>query len=232
MIETPPPQTAAPAKEKFGQDYFMRGVETGLSNYENYTWRRNATVFCAQRMALYMGCKPGDSILDYGCARGYYVRALALCGYNAYGVDISRWAIENCDPEVRGLVSNSLPEERPQWIFCKDVLEHIGGSELRATVLKLMQHAKHGVLIIVPLGEDEKSMDPRVMRQFIAPQDNADKTHVTCLNLPEWLGLIQEVIDTWNLPWVVQGGYKLPGVKEACDPYPGSVAFITARRLM
>lgn len=214
-----------PITETFGEDYFMRGREKGLSNYENYTWKRDATVFCAARMALFMGCQQGDSILDWGCSRGYYVRALRMLGYDARGYDISEWAIKNCDPEVRGLVENTLPEDRPHWIFAKDVLEHMEGENLRGAIFTFLRMAKKGALIIVPLGDSS-------FGKFFTPQDNDDATHRSCFDLPEWLTLIQDVIDRDNAPWTVQGGYKLPGVKEACDPYPNSVAFITMRKLL
>lgn len=213
--------------ETFGEDYFMRGREKGLSNYENYTWKRDLTVFCAQRMALFMGCQHGDTILDYGCSRGYYVRALRMAGYDASGYDISQWAIANCDPEVRGLVSNSLPESRVKWIFCKDVLEHIPADQLLKVIASFMQISQKGVLIIVPLGFSDSKRSG-----YIAPQDNEDATHLNCWSLSGWLKYIQHVIDDSALPWVVQGGYKLPGVKEACDDYPCSVGFITMRKLL
>lgn len=213
--------------ETFDEDYFMRGVETGKSNYENYTWKRDLTVFCALRMALFLGCQTGDTILDYGCSRGYYVRALRMAGYDAVGYDISNWAIANCDPEVRGLVSNSLPESSVKWIICKDVLEHIPMPKLFGVLNAFLNIAKKGVLIIVPLGSGVLDQDC-----FVAPQDNLDPTHVICWSLPGWLTFIQNLIDDSGLPWVVQGGYKLPGVKEACDPYPCSVGFITLRKLL
>lgn len=211
-------------QETFDEDYFMRGRETGKSNYENYSWKRDLTVFCAARMALYLGCERGDTVLDYGCSRGFYVRALRMIGFDARGFDISKWAIANCDPEVEGLVGNDLPADTFDWIFCKDVLEHIPPSTLLNVLAWFLGHARKGAIIIVPLGST-------MTGKFMAPQDNEDKTHVNCWDLETWLGWIQGVIDTQKEHWVVQGGYKLPGVKEACDKWPGSVAFITLRKL-
>lgn len=210
--------------EIFDEDYFLRGKSTGKSNYENYTWKRDLTVFCAHRMAMLLGCQQGDRILDYGCSRGYYVRALRMAGYDATGFDISKWAIANCDPEVKGLVGNSLPDHTVRWIIAKDVLEHIGCDELTNVISAFMRIATKGALIVVPLSNG--------LAKFVAPQDNEDPTHCNCWTLPEWLMKIQGVIDRDAAPWVVQGGYKLPGVKEACDDFPQSVGFITMRRLI
>lgn len=206
----------------YDEDYFLRGKQSGKSNYENYSWKRDLTVFCASRMALFMGCRIGESILDWGCARGYYVKALRLLGYEAFGYDISEWAIENADEEVRSICSNVLTDQQHHWIFCKDVLEHVEQPYLDGAIEVMLRLAKKGILIIVPLG---------INGRFLAPQDNEDKTHINCFDLPEWLNLIQGTINKSRLSFVVSGGYKLPGVKEACDSYPGSVAFISIRRL-
>jgi hypothetical protein len=34
-----------------------------------------------------------------------------------------------------------------------------------------------------------------------------------------------------RVDYTVSGSYRLPGVKEACDPYPNSVGFFTIRKL-
>ena len=48
--------------------------------------------------------KPGDRVLDVGCAKGFLVHDLMkVCpGLEAFGVDISEYALMNCLPEVVG----------------------------------------------------------------------------------------------------------------------------------
>lgn len=224
-------QSASP----FDEDYFMNGIASGKSNYENYVWKRDLTVFCCARMMLHLGAQQRDTVLDYGCSRGYYCKALAMLGYHSTGYDISEWAIANCDPEVKWRVSNVLRAEYYDWVISKDTLEHIPKPVLRGTIEAIIRMARKGALIIVPLGETGYDFIGDPIRKFVAPQDNADQTHVNCFGLEEWLNLIQAVIDKGDgsgpFPVTVSGGFKLPGVKEACDPYPNSVGFITIRRL-
>jgi hypothetical protein len=207
--------------EKFSEDYYLRGPQTGLSNYENYRWLPEPTILCARRMMNHLGAHPGDSVLDWGCARGYYVKALRILGYDATGYDLSRWAVENCDPDVAGLVSNKQTGKAQDWVVCKDVLEHVPLGQIGDSILRLLMHAKKGVLIVVPLAKDGV---------YINPADRQDSTHVLAWTMDEWLNRIQTVIDDIKYPMTVSGGYKLPGVKQAADPFPMSTAFITIRR--
>jgi hypothetical protein len=207
--------------EQFGEDYYLRGPETGLSNYENYRWLPEPTILCAWRMMNHLGAHPGDSVLDWGCARGYYVKALRILGYDATGYDLSRWAVENCDPDVAEFVSNNPSGKAQDWVLCKDVLEHVPLSRIADAILRLILHAKRGVLIVVPLASEGI---------YINPADRQDSTHLIAWKMEQWLAMIQDVIDSLGHPFTVSGGYKLPGVKQAADPFPMSTAFITIRR--
>jgi ubiquinone/menaquinone biosynthesis C-methylase UbiE len=59
--------------------------------------------------------KPGDRVLDVGCAKGFLVKDLMLAcpGLEAFGLDISNYALQNCEPEVIGRLhlgtASSLP---------------------------------------------------------------------------------------------------------------------------
>lgn len=210
--------------EKFSADYYLRGPETGLSNYQDYSWKPEATIPCAHRMMRFLGASFGDTVHDFGCARGYYVKAYRRFGFESTGNDCSQWAVQNCDPDVRGHLSATLPEWNVDWVVAKDVLEHIPEDHLSPVMIDILGIIKKGALIIVPLGNSET-------KQYVAPQDNADATHVTCWNLSQWLRFLDDTIIRSGRRMVASGGYRLPGVKSACDPYPESVAFLTVKNL-
>jgi hypothetical protein len=70
------------------------------------------------------------SVLDAGCAMGMVVEALRDRGVEAFGVDISEYAIENVRPDVRpycrvGSILDPFPR-RYDLIVCIEVLEHLG----------------------------------------------------------------------------------------------------------
>jgi len=58
----------------------------------------------AEDMVKHFGLKPGDRVLDVGCAKGFLVKDFmkACPGVEAFGLDISRYALMNCEPEVVG----------------------------------------------------------------------------------------------------------------------------------
>jgi SAM-dependent methyltransferase len=96
---------------RFGQEYFDGDRTQGYGGYrDDGRWLPVAETFC-QRWNL----KAGDRVLDIGCAKGFLVKALLqVCpGLEAFGVDISDYAISQAPPEVRGRVqvanATSLP---------------------------------------------------------------------------------------------------------------------------
>lgn len=208
----------------FTREYYEEGPDHGLSNYRSFRWLPEASIPCAARMMKYLGAKFGDRVHEVGCAKGFIVKALRILGFDATGNDISNYAIENCDPEVKPFVHCGFSPIMAQWIVAKDVAEHVQPSELPSFIDAIVHSMKQGALLIVPLGDSSTG-------EFRTPQDNADSTHVICWSMAEWLAFIQARMNLIPRDLVVQGAYHLPGVKQACDPYPESVAFLTIRQL-
>lgn len=209
---------------QFRSEYYLDGPRYGLSNYVNYSWQGEITVECVSRMMAFLGAEKGDSVHDFGCALGFYVKAAMLLGYSASGHDISSWAIEHCDPMVKEVVSTNLPSHAVDWILCKDVLEHIPKGTLHAAIQSIIKLSKKGALIIVPL-------TGTLGAEYLNPSDCKDSTHVIAWPLPTWLVFIQTLIDSSGGEFVVSGSYRLPGVKEAAASFPCSTGFITLKRV-
>jgi len=78
--------------------YFDGPREYGYGGYTyDGRWRP-----VAKDIVEYFELKPGDRLLDVGCAKGFLVKDLLELGIDAYGIDISEYAIINCEPEVIG----------------------------------------------------------------------------------------------------------------------------------
>ena len=77
------------------------------------------------------------TVLDAGCAMGYLVAALRDRGVEAYGIDISKYAISKVREDIRpycvvGSITESLPKELPQkydLVVTIEVLEHLHAEE-------------------------------------------------------------------------------------------------------
>jgi glycosyltransferase involved in cell wall biosynthesis/SAM-dependent methyltransferase len=97
---------------------------------------------------------PGACILDAGCALGFLVHALRNRGIEAYGIDLSEYAIENVSESVRHYchvrsVTDPLP--RPyDLIVCIEVLEHLQSEDAEAAVANFCRHADDVILSSSP----------------------------------------------------------------------------------
>lgn len=85
---------------QYGEAYFDGPREFGYGGYR-YDGR---WIPVARDIVEHFGLKPGDRILDIGCAKGFLVKDLiqVMPGLQAFGLDISEYALMHCDPEVVG----------------------------------------------------------------------------------------------------------------------------------
>jgi 2-polyprenyl-3-methyl-5-hydroxy-6-metoxy-1,4-benzoquinol methylase len=195
----------------YEEDYYEHGLETGLSNYQNYRWIPELTIPMAMTIVDFLSITPDETILDYGCAKGYLVKALRWLNRDAYGYDISSYAIRNSDEEIKKYLSGncSMLERYFDYIICKDVLEHIPEDELK----RLLMTFKGKVLFsVIPLGEEG---------EYIAPPNGKDKSHIICKNSDWWLNLFKEC--NWRH---VYTSFKIKGIKDSYyELYPKAHLF-------
>lgn len=206
----------------FTEDYYLRGPQSGLSNYEDYRWMPEQTKPMVDRMGEYLGISSFETLLDFGCARGYVVRAFREIGVRAWGCDISEWAIAHADEEAKPYLSSLPKHEMYDWIVAKDCLEHIEPSELFFLAEFFLRYANKGGLVIVPLAGPEG--------RYICPRDEGDSTHVIRWTLDEWLRFFDETVRRTGEPFTVNAAYHVPGIKKAAEPWPFSCGFITFKR--
>lgn len=94
---------------QYGQMYFDGPRDYGYGGYR-YDGR---WVPVAKDIIKYYNLKPGDKVLDVGAAKGFLVKDLLSCGIDAYGLDVSKYALQNSEPEVVGRLhlgsADSLP---------------------------------------------------------------------------------------------------------------------------
>lgn len=97
--------------KEYGQKYFDGPRDFGYGGYR-YDGR---WVPVAKDIIQHFNLKPGDKVLDIGCAKGFLVKdfMIACPGIEAYGLDISKYALMNAEPEVIGRLhlgsGDSLP---------------------------------------------------------------------------------------------------------------------------
>jgi SAM-dependent methyltransferase len=96
---------------KFGQEYFDGPREFGYGGYR-YDGR---WIPIAEDIVAHFNLKPGDRVLDVGCAKGFLVKDLMkVCpGLEVFGTDVSEYALMHCEPEVVGRLHLGSCEHLP-----------------------------------------------------------------------------------------------------------------------
>ena len=94
---------------EYGEMYFDGPREYGYGGYY-YDGRWQPV---AQDIVEHFGLKPGDRLLDVGCAKGFLVKDLVAIGIDAYGIDISEYALMHCEPDVVGRLHLGCAESLP-----------------------------------------------------------------------------------------------------------------------
>ncbi len=191
--------------DKFNEDYYERGLETGVSCYSNFRWIPELTIPMCATMIESLGIGKFETILDFGSAKGYVVKALRLLHREAYGVEVSEYAIKATPESIRPYIFHyekdreKLLNMRFDWILTKDVLEHIEYDELDS-VLSFMNTVGTKVFAVVPLGEDGK---------YVIPSYELDTTHIIREPLDWWVAKFKQ-----NDFQVINATYHMAHIKE------------------
>ena len=173
--------------EFFDKSYYETGPQSGKSLYQNYRWIPELTIPLAHHIVSYTE-QHGDefkTIMDFGCAKGYLVYALRLLGREAYGVDISEYAISQAPKEVNGHVKAIEPQSNDfkycDLMLAKDILEHIPYVNL-VDQMKVIRERCNRIFAIIPLAKDNK---------YIIPAYELDKSHYIREDKEWWIGVFQ-----------------------------------------
>ena len=160
---------------EYDADYFERGVSSGKSGYQDYRWMPERTIPFAHKIIRNLELRDGDRVLDYGCAKGFMVHAFRLLDIDAYGCDISQYAIEKAHPGTEDYLriigeDGKIPFEDDffRQIIAKDVYEHLPEDILRKTLSESARISDR-LFTIVPLGDGKK---------YVVPSYEYDVTHI------------------------------------------------------
>lgn len=204
----------------FTEEYFMRGREAGVSLYADYRWKPELTRPMVASMVSALGIKHSDVILDFGCARGYTVKALREMEYRAFGVDVSDWALDNADQQAKPFCGKPdvmlSPSATYHWVIAKDVLEHV--EDVQRTIDTLLACAEVGVFAVVPLSLYDGDA-------YVVADYELDVTHIHRFCLSTWAALFMRP------GWSVEARYALPWIKQNYAAWPQGNGYITARRI-
>lgn len=179
LVEFGPIQVDLKA-ELYDEAYYERGADLGISGYRNYRWMEE-TIVLAHEVVIQLGIRKTERVLDYGCAKAFLVRALRMLRHDAWGYDISKYAVENAHPEAKPFVLDTLDGHSFDWVVSKDVLEHVPYAALTQLLQRLCTMTRKA-FVVVPLGVAGKDGS----RRYVIADYESDVTHVIREDLWWW----------------------------------------------
>lgn len=181
---------------KFGKEYFDGDRTQGYGGYR-YDGR---WVPVAKDIIDIWNLKPGDKVLDVGCAKGFLVKDLmeACPGLEVQGVDISAYAIENSPPEVRPHLQVADAKDLPfadntfDAVLSINCIHNLGTEDCKKAIQELERVSRGKVYIQVDSYRSDEERE-----QF-------EKWQLTCkthFDIPGWKTFFDEVGYTGDYYW-------------------------------
>ena len=207
-----PKQLIKTLTSQYDSEYFEDGIRSGKSCYEHFRWIECLSVEWARLRISELTIGGEDEVLDFGCAKGFLVRAFRQLGVKAFGCDVSAYAIEHADPIAAPWLRHMpYPTELPfaqrfAWTIAKDVLEHIPSPYLE-TALRNLRHSSDGFFAVVPLGDGER---------FIVDAYEKDVTHVNRQPVEWWQRQLE--LAGWTMETT---RFDMTGIKDSWKDYEG-----------
>ena len=194
---------------QYDEDYFERGEALRISGYTDYRWQPERSHGEARAFLSVMGLSPwqkdispkGCKIVDFGCAKGFFVQALVERCFDAYGLDVSNYARTQCMPNCKGrLFHPGINPHHYRYGFVKDVLEHCRLDEIDGT-LRYLAAICDEWLMVIPLGDGAFTESER----FLISEYECDVTHRLRKPAGWWMEMVSQTMEITMMSHWVKG---------------------------
>jgi SAM-dependent methyltransferase len=174
---------------QFGKDYFDGDRIHGYGGYNYHPRFWQPTV---RRFRDHYGLKPGDRILDVGCAKGFMLHDFKelIPGLTIAGIDISEYAIVNAKPEVKQFLRVGNAKELPYDDRCFDLviaintIHNLDLPECMQALREIQRVTRRHAFIVVDAWRNEEERE-RLQRWVV--------TCKTAMHVDAWKNLLDEV---------------------------------------
>jgi SAM-dependent methyltransferase len=183
---------------KFGAEYFDGSREQGYGGY-SYDGR---WIPIARDLIDHFKLRPGDRVLDIGCAKGFLLKdLLAVCpGLEGLGLDVSQYALLHAEPEVTGRLVQGTADRLPfpdcsfQAVFCINVIHNFERERCLAALREIERLAPGRGYVQVDAYRTEAERE--IFHRWVL-------TAVTFLRPEEWRALFTEARYTGDYYWTI-----------------------------
>ena len=190
---------------QFGREYFDGTREQGYGGYR-YDGR---WLPIARDIAAHFRLKAGDRVLDIGCAKGFLMRDLmaVVPGLEAWGLEISQYAIENCHGDARGRIVRGTAQTLPfadgsfAAALCINTIHNLAPDACVEAVREIERVAPGRGYIQVDAYRNEEERD--IFLDWVLTAD-------TFGNPEMWQGLFQRAGYSGDYYWTILEVEKVP----------------------
>lgn len=182
--------------KKFGWEYFdKKDICYGGYSYDG-RW-----IPIAKRLINYYKLKKGDKILDVGCGKGYLVYDLVNLGIDAYGVDISEYAIDSAPDSIQTKLylcdakdlSFNFNENQFDLVISINTIHNLLLKDCKKAIKEIQKIGKNAFIVVDSYRNKEEKK--RMMDWNI--------TGETIRSVKNWKKLFKEVGYTGDYYWFI-----------------------------
>jgi ADP-heptose:LPS heptosyltransferase/glycosyltransferase involved in cell wall biosynthesis len=141
----------------FDADYFDNGLKSNWTG--GYAWEHFRGLFHDTAAFLSRMFPNAHSYLDAGCAKGFLVRSLRAAGKEAWGFDVSSYAIEAAAEARQWLSVSSAEEYTPgrayDLVVALHLLSQLSDDQARRFLQRIRPHTRTALFAVIPLGEQD-----------------------------------------------------------------------------
>lgn len=191
------PENITRARE-YGFEYFDGTREQGYGGY----YYDGRWVPIAQDIITHYNLKPGNRILDIGCAKGFLVKDLMQVSpqLEVFGLDISKYALMHCEPEVIGRLhlgcatSLPFPDKSFDCVLSINTLHNFDEKDFKVALHEIMRVSKGKSYIQVDAYTTEEERD--IFLNWVL---TAKSHHFTS----EWISIFNDLGYTGDYGWTI-----------------------------
>lgn len=203
-----------------GQKQYM-GPGDVPENYHGPSLAWEGFQFVADAIAALL---PGKSLLDIGCGGGDLASRFLQHGYDAYGIDISNYAVEHCVEAMRGRLGVADITTTPaipytyDLVMATDLLEHIYEEDLSRTFDWMMQLSNRWLFFCVATAGSPDKGEFVLEKGATVPIEHETTAVSGHVNVRHWMYWIKFYENKGlKVRWDLM--YKLQVMREACAPW-------------
>lgn len=155
---------------EFGFDYFDGTRALGYGGY----FYDGRWVKVAQRAVEHFKLTSGMKVLDVGCGKGFFVYDLySTQGIEAYGVDVSEYAVSNCHPGAVGRVhlqsmqNMSFPDNSFDAVFCINALHNLSKLEAYKAIREMNRVVNDLTKVFIQVDAFNDSNELKILENWL-----------------------------------------------------------------